>query len=157
MLHKTLTILSLIGLLLSVGAWGMSYWNIKAVLSSQRPTIQLSRGTVWIYWDHYGSWPLSRYEVQGFTSFSTDWAPRWQFSRTVSMLQIPLWCMCILFASLAYRTAILRAALGLHPGHRRCRKRMMLGLCQDCGYDLRGSKDRCPECGQEFIRATLER
>ncbi len=156
MLRKTLTMISLIGLLLSTGLWAASYWNLTAVLSSQRPTIQLSRGTLRIRWDHYAHWPLSRYEVGGF-AFSTDWAPRWQFSRRVSRLQIPLWCMCLLFASLAYRRPILRAALGLHPGSRRRRKRLMLGLCMDCGYDLRGSKDRCPECGQEFIRAALER
>lgn len=54
---------------------------------------------------------------------------------------IPLCISTALFGSIFW--------LSRYP-FRRTRKRKKLGLCLECGYDLRGSKDTCPECGTEF-------
>ncbi|MBI5863449.1 MAG: hypothetical protein HZB38_02840 [Planctomycetes bacterium] len=43
--------------------------------------------------------------------------------------------------------ALLPAALVRFRNWRLNCRRERLGLCQKCGYDLRGSADRCPECG----------
>ncbi len=101
MIRKTLTIFSLIGLLLSVGLWGVSYFWVG--FQSGQWYVAAEAGTL------YASWNLG----------------------------IPLWMPTLLFLAVFW--------LSVAPLYRR-RKRKKLGLCLKCGYDLRGSTKRCPEC-----------
>ena len=162
MLRKTLTILSLIGLLLSVGLWGVSYLDLVYFRRTARPAVGfpttvtfppplsvsptgvlLSEGQP-LY--EYSGYALSHGGLGTWSYLSTkEWAPKpgWRRTRfsTRGGIVVPLWIPTVLFALILWFSSV--------PLHRR-RKRMKLGLCLKCGYDLRGSKDRCPECGEEF-------
>lgn len=58
----------------------------------------------------------------------------------------PHWALAMLFA-LPPGAAILRLM--------RTRRRRIRGLCRVCGYDLRASPDRCPECGEVPPKARM--
>jgi hypothetical protein len=67
-------------------------------------------------------------------------------------LQVPFWQLALLLSPpplwLTTR-GILR--------WRAVRRRAKTGRCKQCGYDLRASKDRCPECGTPIPPAPFER
>jgi hypothetical protein len=150
MLRRTLTILSLIGLLLSVALWGVSYWRIKYRMNRSQftvwngkvgymavgPQASTKKKQLPLGWVVYGL------RKRGYR-FSTIWTPQLSGNpfRIPFRLDIPLWMPTLLFG--------VSPVWLLLPFHRR-RKRKKLGLCLKCGYDLRASKDRCPECGEGF-------
>ena len=81
--------------------------------------------------------------IDGFQSMDTLWKLSYRrisagSRREMIELQLPLWILTVVFS--AYPVYLLT------PLHRR-RKRKKLGLCVKCGYDLRASMERCPECG----------
>lgn len=63
-------------------------------------------------------------------------------------LVFPLWLVPTVFSL----PVLLAGLLTLLRGRRRIRQ----GLCPACGYDLRGSSDRCPECGKSFEVLSLD-
>ncbi len=161
MIRKSLTILSLIGLLLSVGLWSASYW-IFAYFNPQ-VSIHAFEGCVYLrMWDQeqydfatlksemnsFGFRSVSignnLFAVQTFQGWRTSfWLGEIVPSAAATTAAFPLWIPTLTFALLP--------AYALLPYHRR-RKRKKLGLCLQCGYDLRGSSGRCPECGEAFDR-----
>jgi hypothetical protein len=79
-------------------------------------------------------------DVIRFVGLDTG-GPRWP-DAPYWMIRVPYWFVTLLFLALPTRLA------WVHRRASRARSRRRLGLCQRCGYDLRASAGRCPECGE---------
>ena len=107
MIRKTLTILSLIGLLLGVGLWGVSYFNVEYVAARrQTHSARVANGllrvsqSMSIYKEPDPSW-MGLYS-SGFTGFHTSWTPSYSHNKNSRFgywhLIIPLWIPASLFS-----------------------------------------------------------
>jgi hypothetical protein len=82
-------------------------------------------------------WGAEKRDIAGFIS-SLPSKPQPQGTCHVWFLLTPHWTVAIGFVLLPVRWILRRRAL---------RDRQNRGRCPTCGYDLRATPDRCPECG----------
>ncbi|HYO11554.1 MAG TPA: hypothetical protein VER17_21500 [Tepidisphaeraceae bacterium] len=78
---------------------------------------------------------------RGFAYIRTDWRPVHREESASRGLAVPCWLVAALTAALPVGCAV---------GFRRRsirRPRQLEGRCAACGYDLRATRDKCPESG----------
>jgi hypothetical protein len=91
-----------------------------------------------------GKWNYTRAAVPkgkfpfGHFSWMHERMPIGDGSLQIRLIGIPWW-------SVALMASVLPAWWGLRRG--KARRRSKLGECAACGYDLRATTERCPECG----------
>ena len=138
--------MSLVLLLGAVGLWVESYTYCRSVRYNwayRKAGIVSDSGEVQLYrieWNNPSEWLLVDRYLWGFRFNCTIVTG----SHTLYIFGVPHWFLSLVFAVLP--------ALWV----RRWRNRIPPGHCKRCGYDLRASEGRCPECGTA-IPATTDR
>ncbi len=147
MFRKTLAILSLIGLLLCVGLWGLNYrhlgyatteYSIEAVggvVSFTRRLVTSSNE-----WMEFG-WFFHEWRPD------TCWLPGYGGDGEEIWVSVSLWMPILAFS-------IVLSFFYLQASRRRWRKKTR--PCPDCGQDLQGSEERCSKCGSGKQKPKLE-
>ena len=98
-----------------------------------------------------------RYQFLGFDVGRRTDSPSQRFGRNPQTYywQREVWVV-IPYPFLAVMAGIIPAARIASALRRRARTKRRPGLCPACGYDLRATPRRCPECGREAAAGAVE-
>ena len=151
------SLLSLVLLIALVALWVRSYWKgdqfgyrtggggtketVRTALASYSGRLEMRRDG-WVGAGQQGWFLEGRYERPGY-AMDRGFAG-FEYRRLNSQLgwlwevRVPMWAPAALLAT----TAAAQFTWWL-----RWRRRSRSGLCEVCGYDLRATPERCPECG----------
>ncbi len=167
---NTATVISLLLCTGVVGLWVESYSTARfAFWTRHRSECQFagSKGYFWMYWTTdpagvskealgfhtrtYATAPEPRLFGYGppeipyifdWAGFSFGWGSHTtDASKVRRVIIVPSWAALLI--------TLAHPSMWVFCRHKRyrIRKRLEAGLCPDCGYDLRATPDRCPECG----------
>lgn len=150
-LFAGVSVLSLICCLATVGLWVRSYWvsdrvgRVARDASTLRQTVTMSAAGYLIvthfkvgssdFPERESGLRYHRVNLDGNVQLKYGFF----FRQNDFVIQLAHWMFVLLFA--------LAPAWWVVGPWRRQSKRRKLGLCLNCGYDLRASPERCPECG----------
>ena len=87
-------------------------------------------------------------DLRGYGHYDAGWIARWKFGRAKNDNGSPeaAW-----YAEITVRYWLILLLTSILPAYwfARCRRASNApGTCPHCGYDLRATPQRCPECGQ---------
>jgi hypothetical protein len=151
MTRRLLNFLTLLSLLLCVAVvalwvrsyWAWDSWEIATPFDTDLTAQTTRPGSVDLFRHHHahfrhisastwGAEGTNTFDVPGVLGFATGRLGAWRF------IKVPFWfptaCTLVLPLSRLVRTLTRR-------------RRYASGRCASCGYDLRATPDRCPECG----------
>jgi len=135
---------SLIGLLVTMSAWAMSYWFPSWDFPDRHRHVCMFQGTVVFAYSYEladaGKAPGVNM-FSGFRYFAATWRPRLIRTSRGWSVHIPIW-MTVCPLVVAPMMCILTV--------QRARSRWRRHLCIGCGYDLRYTVGRCSECGLQL-------
>jgi hypothetical protein len=132
------TVASLVLCLASCSVWFNGYYSPFSLFSASRVNVLAWPGSLYV---EFGD-SNRRRAVSAFPPLRwrtpRELVPQWVSDGVNGVLQIPYWMPVAVFAALPVSRYWRKA---------RRQRRQELGLCVSCGYDLRATAGRCPECG----------